>query len=563
MMQVLRPLNFVHLLRTLGNNAINYSTYCRYRKLNIQLNRKFHRSHQKLSAKVVNGCEDVTAAENDAIEDFDESTEISYDFDVANNISLRNMLYSSEDSNLIAEINKCERVDEVCRVLENMDDDANDIRGVIQSVLVIYDIEKSHLTGKKTKEHMKKLSLPTEFQKIIDKILRVKASMSPDELTCCLLYLNKLGFGIKEDHMQELLKECLNRINNENEAFPLTSLSRFTVAMSSMQGNLYLYLICIDLMPRLVQMLQETKSSEDLRLISICLNHLPKLVTNNILSIYKSKVQELLQDGTINKETVRCILKIVNFLTYPQWSQPNMRLIRELSLILRDDIPSFQTRELVSLFKIVQNHLEPASLIPSITDKAKLLLKESPSAELLACAVLYSLPQSRLELTEIAKSIMFSSEEMSSAALPSLFKVLRLLKISNIKLIDAYWDRVLNEIESNPEEKENYRLARTSHRYMHFNNNLGGTYRHGKLEAVVSGLILNELRTGLSNMMPMRFSKLSSFIVAYGTHEKKGSRMSYAFPNFIVEKLEEIKEQLSVFDCLQISRGLQIALEMR
>lgn len=565
MMQILHPIKLLKVLRIINKNTLNYSIYKHCRKLNINTVPNLSSLQRYLTSKILdtnsgNLHDETSTIEYDAIEDID-SIQISYDCDISNTINVRNLLYPPNDSAII-EINKCERVDDVCRIVKEIENYELHIRALVQSILVVYDIEKTQMATKLNREFMAKQNLPSDFDYIVQKLDQMKEHMTPDELTCCFLYLNKLGFNISEDNMQNILNECLRRLNDD-ELFPLTSLSRFVVSMSSVQGNLYIYLICIDIFPRLMTMLEETRSCEDLRLISICLNHLPKLITENVLQIYKNKVSEFLKDGIINKDTVKCILKIVNFLTYPQWSQQNMMIIRQLSLILRDNIPIFQTRELVSLFKIVQNHLEPASLIPGITKQAKNLLKDQPSAELLACAVLYSVPQKRLELTEIAQSIMFSSDNLPSSSLPPLFKVLRLLKISNLKLIDAYWDRVLNEIETNPEEKEIYRIARTSHRYMHFNNNLGGTYRHKQFEKIVSKLILNELENGISNVMPMRFSKLSSFILAYGRHGDDKERMHLLFPEFIVEKFESIAGQLSIFDCLQISRGLQIALEMR
>lgn len=102
-------------------------------------------------------------------------------------------------------------------------------------------------------------------------------------------------------------------------------------------------------------------------------------------------------------------------------------------------------------------------------------------------------------------------------------------------------------------------LARHFHRYMYFNNNLGGTYRHYKFERIVSKFLLADLENGVSSLIPTLFAKLASFILAYG-QTAYGHAL---FPPLIVEKIESMRQQFTILDCLFISRGVQIALELR
>lgn len=93
---------------------------------------------------------------------------------------------------------------------------------------------------------------------------------------------------------------------------------------------------------------------------------------------------------------------------------------------------------------------------------------------------------------------------------------------------------------------------------MHFNNNLGGTYRHKNFEYEINEILLNELINGISSIIPTKFAKLSSFILAYGYKSN-----SNTIPNIIIDKIEDMSLQLNIIDCLQLSRALQIAFEMR
>lgn len=116
-----------------------------------------------------------------------------------------------------------------------------------------------------------------------------------------------------------------------------------------------------------------------------------------------------------------------------------------------------------------------------------------------------------------------------------------------------------HQIISNPSLQENYILAKYCHRYMHFNNNLNGTYRFIPFEKAIVKLIVNDLDKGITAILPSKFAKAASFIMSYGhtPHDK------YKFPEFIIRKLEDMQEQFTIFDCLQLTRGIQIALEMR
>lgn len=175
---------------------------------------------------------------------------------------------------------------------------------------------------------------------------------------------------------------------------------------------------------------------------------------------------------------------------------------------------------------------------------------------------MYSLPDKRKKMTIIAEEILYrdkNNKPNSSSTIPVLFKVLRLLKISDAKICNRYWSMVLREILNNPAEQETFILARHFHRYMYFNNNLGGTYRHYQFEKIITKFLLADLQNGVASLIPTLFAKLTSFILAYG-QTSYGNSM---FPPIIIEKIESMHQQFTILDCLYISRGIQIALELR
>lgn len=115
------------------------------------------------------------------------------------------------------------------------------------------------------------------------------------------------------------------------------------------------------------------------------------------------------------------------------------------------------------------------------------------------------------------------------------------------------------EIVSNPSQLEHYMLAKYCHRYMHFNNNLNGTYRYIPFEKAMVKLLIDDLNQGIGSLVPSRFSKAAAFILSYG----HTPRDKHIFPEFIVQKIEAMQEQFTIYDCLQLTRGIEIALQMR
>jgi hypothetical protein len=128
--------------------------------------------------------------------------------------------------------------------------------------------------------------------------------------------------------------------------------------------------------------------------------------------------------------------------------------------------------------------LEPADIVGEMHEAATQFLSQvederissNPLAfqvttDLLSCLVSFSSPTQRLALEKLAKHHLEGSTSPSS--LPTLFKILRQLKTSNVKLCDAFWSKTLQCMENIPEEREDYKLFRVSHRLVEENQGFG------------------------------------------------------------------------------------------
>lgn len=112
-------------------------------------------------------------------------------------------------------------------------------------------------------------------------------------------------------------------------------------------------------------------------------------------------------------------------------------------LLLEEKIPTFQVKELelmykvilaifqilfvfsnLNVFQIFESQLEPACIAPLIIKRAQELYEHTPTAVLLPCTVMYSLPEKRQKLTKIAEGFVTSKNCADyKSAMPILFKV--------------------------------------------------------------------------------------------------------------------------------------------
>ena len=127
--------------------------------------------------------------------------------------------------------------------------------------------------------------------------------------------------------------------------------------------------------------------------------------------------------------------------------------------------------------------------------------------------------------------------------LKQIFRIIRAAKISDTKLVDLYWDLVLNTLNRRYGQKEEFvsLLLDSAQWYMFFNNNLGGTYRSKVFENHLLNCI-DEMMEG-SWSQPLTnvrfFCRMTAFVLAYG---------GYPTPNGLLEKLIDIEEQLTIQD---------------
>lgn len=383
--------------------------------------------------------------------------------------------------------------------------------------------------------------------------------LSADELSTCYIHLRNLEVENSNQVMQQILLRALDAVEKSTEIISLTALSQLVVGIN-IGKDFFTPMLCAHFVKHLQHHIDVCQNEEDARFIAVCLYNLKMLVSKEMMISFKQKVVDLIISGQISTATTKTVIKILNLLNLPLWSHQHVPLIRQLLLTLEPCLKQLEENDVKNICRIYQYHLEPASVHVPLSESMEEILSSKMTAENLAAFIPFAQPQRRETLINAFKALMSSADcWQTQYASSNLFASLRGLKISDVKICNAYWNGVLAELQSMPEEERKLNFLRHCHRYMNFNNNLGGTYRHFEFEQKISRMCMQAIEHDLAGRIPYSFARLASFVLAYG-HTPYSWRK---YPNIVLSKIITMGEQFSQFECFLISRGVQISLEMR
>lgn len=391
-----------------------------------------------------------------------------------------------------------------------------------------------------------------DINDLVKRIDRVLPEMSDVELGLCLLYMRLLSVNTKIDTIQSIIGTLLSNVKEKNLQFDSIALSVFTEFLM-LERSLFSKLIMVETLPIIFSKLETCSDAEEAFFLASCLNNVHPIISMGSLSDVKLKTTKLLDRNIVNEENPRAVFKFLNFFNFPYWSSFNSSLIQRLLLVLEKSVPKMTQSELFQTNRSIFVNYEPASLVNLIRDRAHELMDKTQNVELLQIICLYCTPDQRIKYVEMLRDKVLSYQTTlgpGSDSLPIFFKILRLLKVSDVELCDCFWTKIVNKIFSLREVDLKYRIPKYFYRYMNFNNNLGGTYRHVEFEKIVTEYCIEEMKTG-SSFIPKDFAKFASFVIAYSDQHD-------SIPNFIIEKLIIQQEQLDIYDCKILSRGMEI-----
>ncbi|KAH8413964.1 hypothetical protein KR009_008984 [Drosophila setifemur] len=381
------------------------------------------------------------------------------------------------------------------------------------------------------------------------------------ELSRCYLHLRKMHIRNCEPVVEEVLNRALLLIDAQinGEVVPLNTLSRLSVGIN-LERDFFTPLVCKNFIPHLAKHIVECQNEEQVRLISTCIFQLHLLVGEELLNDFKLKVRALLKNKVLSRNTPKALLKVLHMLNIPLWSQQHTHLIKVVLLTLEPCVHELDSGDLKIVCRAFLHHQEPATLVLPLKKAMEKLLKEETTADVLSCAVHFATHLQRDKYTQDFCELLYSYDAwLLPNASAHFFSVLRGLKISDLRLCNRYWSGVVRELDSSPEEQTHLRFLRHCRRYMNFNNNLGGTYRHFGVERKLSQMCMNGIEKDIVGRLPTKFARMASFVLAYGQTPFAWKK----FPNILLSKLLTMSQQLGIEDCFLLSRGMHIACELR
>ncbi|XP_037957468.1 FAST kinase domain-containing protein 1, mitochondrial isoform X2 [Teleopsis dalmanni] len=472
---------------------------------------------------------------------------VDLDSDLTNTM-LKALIYPNPDV-LQNKLNHCQSEQELLEELLQQKHEFKS-RHYVQSILILWTLFKNTRCLPNNQVYFMNL-----MSHILEGLQKYIPNLNEIELSCSYLYLRKLGAENTHTTMRELLCNSLENVKFARAPIPLCALSRLVVGINTGR-EFHVPTVCQHFMWHINAHLQNCVTEEDVRLLSICFLNLHALVTKDMLDKFKSKVREMLLIGTLNSTTVKSLLKLTNMLNMSIWSQQNSVLIRDIMHMLHTSIPQMNENEIKFLCRAFHHHHEPASVADPLMKATEKLPSTNISA--FACFMPFAELKKREELTKLFRKMVVVRENWSDYnASSNFFTILRGLKIADVKLCDLYWSTVLEQIQQ--ERNEDLVFLRHCHRYMNFNNNLGGTYRYTPLERHLSQLSMDAIENSINGRLPNKFARLAAFVIAYGHTELCWKK----FPNVIISKILSMAEQFTINDCLLLSRGIQIASELR
>ncbi|XP_071452664.1 FAST kinase domain-containing protein 1, mitochondrial [Hetaerina americana] len=563
--------NYRYLRRL--KERLHHNNYCNISlKVVAPLLVKNEPTNKCLIYRAISGSGNETDSDSEGMEDFLERSFIPEEKE-----SVHDILSPNTEDPVVLQLVSTSSVEEVFDVIRENEFHIKAIH-LAHSVLALWDLQLSSiLLSEKNCVSGSAALIPEAFvaellssnymTKFLELIKDNYVHMSPDELACTLLYLGKMGFSdvleSKDENVnllmsvvREMFQACETKLNT----FSLPALSRLmagTRFWRHSKPSVFDRSNCYDTIEDIVlQRIDHCSSTEDLRLITICMAHLRPSIGFDSLKKYKKYVADVISKNSFSITDARAVLRAAAYLNLPHWSNLNVDLMRKLLLLFEGKIKELKPSDIVMLNHLLKSQLEPAVLVREVEKTASELLQKKkdsiPVIELMSCLVQSMTPSSKKRFEGTLLEWIHNS--CSPQFLPVIFSVLRHLKTSNVHLCDAFWSHTLNYIRAKPAVHNGFRLLRFCHWYMHFNNNLAGTYHHHTFESCITEILLHNVAKWES---PPWIARGCAFILAYC---RKSSDIEVVLE--MSRKLIELVPEFGPEDCFMVSHGLNIAVGM-
>lgn len=202
-------------------------------------------------------------------------------------------------------------------------------------------------------------------------------------------------------------------------------------------------------------------------------------------------------------------------------------------------------------------HSEPGAIVAPIVRLAEKRLEQSSpfNIPLLYCSSMSADPEKSERIMKCIDTYLDTPGiDVINDGL--LFQTMRQCNQTTSKVFNKYWSKVTAQLVAmDPKQTPEFpdMLMKVCHRYSHFENSQRGMNRYLPFEKSATKLAFDEIKTGISGMIPRDFVKFATFLLGYGSHQ-----MTNRFPDSFIQKMEGMVRQYTVHDMIQLSHGLKL-----
>ncbi|XP_077288909.1 uncharacterized protein LOC143913152 [Arctopsyche grandis] len=518
------------------NTLKRFNYYPRtFTSVNCGNNKNLHYVHRNKINYTVSRCRSISDDTTNNAEFFmteceNKESDLVYDIPIAKDI--KQLLYPNSNDSLIVEIKACVTVQDVFDVI-NKKCDLFDVTHACQIILGLWNIQRTYCEKyidnlnksdfESSPEDMlfeftDKIGSQEEFKKVLNLIDSHHSILTVKETCTCIFYLRKLNLSHKDELIIKLIAHAENKLQFAEEEWDLQTMMQYTASLKCRDSLRLVYLIRPTI-PLILKFLSNCESKEDFKNVTVCMLNIHILMTQASLDAHKEKLHHLLNSGVINGDNYDVLIQVIHFYNLLHWSNSNITEISMLCRMIKPSIEKLDANFIIMLQKVFEIHLTPATILEDLRKRVTSLIEEMKDddtlktylklPDLLFCQMSYSTIQNKQILEDITTRVLKSG---FSSTYFSMYKTLRLLKTSNLKLYDLFWDNILNFVKADEYDDQILQLC---FKYMYFNNNLAGTYRNSNFERKLISHLLH-LKDDLVGYIPWKFSRLAAFIIAYG-----------------------------------------------
>ncbi|KAK5643072.1 hypothetical protein RI129_006917 [Pyrocoelia pectoralis] len=519
-----------------------------YEKRSITMS---HRAYLRNVSPALKGFVHDDTDDHTHLENLDDLTHLLHYKEMVQYQPVRNLLYAKSTDLLIVKLTNSESVQDV---LNTVNDNlaVMDYTHITQAILVLWDLRKMYYfaQGSLSTEHCNSSfnNHPT-FCSLMKLAEEKCDTFDAESFSCFLLYANKLDYQLDFNSPQFFSK--IQNIINTNTSLRVTS--RLLNVMRTGEPTMGSLLAVQPMVPTVLQELDKCENLEDLKLITMCLQHFQQNITREILQKYMGIVKRILAKSDIEPSVYRILLKIIHFLNIPKWGDRCTTLSSELFLYMKNHLHTLHVYDFCVLFEALYKTHEPGDLQTEMQRCCRLYLHSEDESniskemklKLLSCTASFSSTVHRSDFEKVISE--FLNYPLTIMSILDLLRIVTFVKSSNSALCERFWNKALEALKHNDTYKNLDILLKICQKYMNYSNDIH--YRCMKFEKCTLNWLHDEFENGILSIIPSMLSLAAPFILAFDCRRN--------VLDAVLNKIMQNSQQFNHLDCLYISKGIR------